>query len=109
MRDIAYWLVVGAIFVTVLAACEPQSPAPREPLVTSMALTVHFVDAATIARTAQANGDPAAERDGYTVLARRGDIARCDVYIAPLGNLGTVNQQLLGHELAHCLYGQYHP
>lgn len=96
-----------AILVLWLAACEPQNPPPAE-LAREMALSVNWATPEQIRVVSQANGDAAAERDGYTVLRRRGSESSCEIYVAKPIGLGTRTQTLLGHELLHCIYGAWH-
>lgn len=51
------------------------------------------------------------EVDGFSEMTTNpGGIAgyRCDIYLAYPANLGKSEQELIGHEFAHCLFGAYH-
>lgn len=90
------------------AACEQSSSPPKKPLTTTMALEVHWASAEDIAGVAKSYGDPTADREGYAVLKGTGTAFTCDIYVPESVPDSVVAQQLIGHELMHCLYGNYH-
>lgn len=95
------YLIIALIFV--LVGCE--APEPRERLTTEMQLSVHYVTASEMKHAAASNGDKTEGLEGYAVLRR--DPWRCDIYL-PQDGVSTAAQQLIGHELLHCVYGNYH-
>lgn len=92
--------------ILLLAACE-QTPPPEE-LATQMTLNVVWSNPEQIAIVAAQYGDREADRLGYTVLRRSGADATCDIYVQRPTYLGQEVQELLGHELLHCIYGPWH-
>jgi hypothetical protein len=98
------WLVILAV----LAGCEPTTPVPAQ-LASDFMLRIHWATSDEMAVVAREYGDPQADRGGYAVLRGFAGDWMCDVYMARPRNLGEVNQTLLGHEVMHCLYGNFHP
>jgi hypothetical protein len=101
------WLIAGG--VALAAAAAPRGRLPE--LTQHMALSVHWVDPGDIHAVALEHGQELEHgRTGFAVLhGREGGPWTCDLYVRRPISLATVHTQaLVGHELLHCIYGNYH-
>lgn len=97
-----------ALMLVTLVACDQSATASKNPLTMKLGLAVHWATSDEIARVAHDYGDATADRDGYAVLKGVGGAWTCDIYAHEPFVLNAAAQELLGHELLHCLYGNYH-
>lgn len=98
---------VVAAAAMILCACK-EAPPPEQYSPDSFAVQVHWqesrLDLQAVARSF-GQPDPV---DGFSVMTSRPGYYRCDLYLVRLSDLSPSAQELLGHEFAHCLFGEWH-
>lgn len=86
-----------------IGGCE-QSAQPSV-ITTEFQLQVNYVSQAEMQEVARSYGDRTEGLEGYAVL--QGPPWRCTIYV-PNPGVSRRDQELIGHELLHCIYGDYH-
>lgn len=94
--------------ILVLSACSDSTPVPAQLTDQPVLVSTHWVGKEELRRLAITYHHET-DIDGFSIVRRKGDAWSCDIYVGKPERLSRAEQELLGHEFAHCLFGAYHP
>lgn len=100
---------VAAAAAMIFCACSkapPPPPVQYSPDTFTVAIHWHASEGA-LHQFARDHGQPNPV-DGFTIMTWRGDAYLCDIHLVRPDRLTASKEQLLGHEFAHCLFGEWH-
>jgi hypothetical protein len=89
-----------------LAACGADKP-PAQFSPDTFTVSVHWETPESLRAAAKAQGI-VPEVDGFANMRKRSASYTCDIHMVRIERITPYEQELLGHEFAHCLFGAYH-
>jgi hypothetical protein len=95
------------VTLLVLAGCADSGAAPQYSPDT-FPVTMHWYEDAAELRTASIVRGVPVEAEAFSVMTYRGDSYRCEIHMVRPADLSAYTQELIGHEFAHCLFGDWH-